>query len=142
MRYLLGGAVGFGATALIASFMPSFLWYALMMVPVGLASLTFLNSANTMIQLSVDPAYRGRVLALYMMVVQGGTPLGAPLVGWLGTEFGARWSVGSGAVLSLVAGLIAVALVVRRSRATHGKPSGAPARHRARARALAPALGR
>lgn len=144
MRYLLGGAVGFGATALIASFMPSFLWYALMMVPVGLASLTFLNSANTMIQLSVDPAYRGRVLGLYVMVVQGGTPLGAPLVGWLGTEFGARWSVGSGAVLSLVAGLIAVALVVRRSRATPGKQAGSPARHRARARAraLVPALGR
>ncbi|MBV1780591.1 MFS transporter [Paeniglutamicibacter sp. ABSL32-1] len=142
MRYLLGGAIGFGATALIASFMPSFLWYALMMVPVGLASLTFLNSANTMIQLSVDPAYRGRVLGLYVMVVQGGTPLGAPLVGWLGTEFGARWSVGSGAVLSLVAGLIAVVLVVRRSRNAPRLKSGSPARHRAASRPLVPALGR
>ena len=116
MRYLLGGAVGFGVAALIACFMPSFFWYAVMMVPVGLASLTFLNSANTMIQLSVAPAYRGRVLGLYVMVVQGGTPLGAPLVGWLGTEFGARWSVGSGALISLVAGLLAVLLVWRRAR--------------------------
>ncbi|OIH86976.1 MFS transporter [Arthrobacter sp. UCD-GKA] len=142
MRYLLGGAVGFGLAALVASFMPTFFWYAVMMVPVGLASLTFLNSSNTMIQLSVDPAYRGRVLGLYVMVVQGGTPLGAPLVGWLGTEFGARWSVGSGALISLVAGLIAVAVVLRRTRRTQKQGSGTPARHKARARSLVPALGR
>ena len=144
MRYLLGGAVGFGAMALIASFMPTFFWYAVMMVPVGLASLTFLNSANTMIQLSVDPAYRGRVLGLYVMVVQGGTPLGAPLVGWLGTEFGARWSVGSGAVISLVAGLIAVVVVLRRNRRTPQLRSDTRARHKAgsKARTLVPALGR
>jgi MFS family permease len=148
MRYLLGGAVGFGAMALVASFMPTFFWYAVMMVPVGLASLTFLNSANTMIQLSVDPAYRGRVLGLYIMVVQGGTPLGAPLVGWLGTEFGARWSVGSGAVLSLVAGLIAVVVVLRRARRTPKLGTGTPARHKAattsrsKVRALVPLQGR
>lgn len=119
LRYLLGGAIGFGLAALIASTMPTFFWYAVMMVPVGLASLTFLNSANTSIQLSVDPAYRGRVIGLYVVVVQGGTPIGAPLVGWLGTEFGARWSVGSGAVISLIAGLIAVAIVLYRR---HRKP--------------------
>lgn len=119
LRYLLGGAVGFGIAALVASTMPTFFWYAVMMVPVGLASLTFLNSANTSIQLSVDPAYRGRVIALYVVVVQGGTPIGAPLVGWLGNEFGARWSVGSGALISLVAGLIAVAIVLHRR---HRKP--------------------
>ncbi len=83
-----------------------------MMVPIGLASLTFLNSSNTTIQLSVEPAYRGRVIALYMVVVQGGTPIGAPLVGWLGNTFGARWSVGSGAIISLVAALVAVVIVL------------------------------
>ncbi|WP_181149708.1 MFS transporter [Arthrobacter sp. MYb227] len=119
LRYLLGGAVGFGIAAIIASVMPTFFWYAVMMVPVGLASLTFLNSANTTIQLGVDPAYRGRVIALYVVVVQGGTPIGAPLVGWLGTEFGARWSVGGGAIISLIAGLIAVAIVLHQR---HRKP--------------------
>ncbi|GAA5228258.1 MFS transporter [Paeniglutamicibacter antarcticus] len=132
MRYLLGGAVGFGATALIASFMPTFFWYAVMMVPVGLASLTFLNSANTMIQLSVDPAYRGRVMALYVVIVQGGTPFGAPLVGWLGTEFGARWSVGSGALISLIAGLIAVIVVLRKNRGPREPGNGFFARHKPR----------
>ena len=119
LRYLLGGAVGFGVAAIIASLMPTFFWYAVMMVPVGLASLTFLNSANTTIQLGVDQAYRGRVIALYVVVVQGGTPIGAPLVGWLGTEFGARWSVGGGAIISLIAGLIAVAFVLHQR---HRKP--------------------
>ena len=119
LRYLLGGAVGFGIAAIVASLMPTFFWYALMMVPVGLASLTFLNSANTTIQLGVEPAYRGRVIALYVVVVQGGTPIGAPLVGWLGTEFGARWSVGGGAIISLIAGLTAVAFVLHQR---HRKP--------------------
>lgn len=143
MRYLLGGAVGFGVAALIACFMPTFFWYAVMMVPVGLASLTFLNSANTMIQLSVAPAYRGRVLGLYVMVVQGGTPLGAPLVGWLGTEFGARWSVGSGALISLVAGLIAVIVVLRKGRRTP-KPGSSRevGRRGAGSRSLAPVMAK
>lgn len=140
MRYLLGGAVGFGAMALIASFMPTFFWYAVMMVPVGLTSLTFLNSANTMIQLSVDPAYRGRVMALYVVIVQGGTPFGAPLVGWLGTEFGARWSVGSGALISLIAGLIAVIVVLRKNRAPREPGNGFFARHKPRI--LIPASGK
>ncbi|MDO5745127.1 MAG: MFS transporter [Micrococcaceae bacterium] len=140
MRYLLGGAVGFGAMALIASFMPTFFWYAVMMVPVGLTSLTFLNSANTMIQLSVDPAYRGRVMALYVVIVQGGTPFGAPLVGWLGTEFGARWSVGSGALISLIAGLIAVIVVLRKNRGPREPGNGFFARHKPRI--LIPASGK
>ncbi|WP_245325587.1 MFS transporter [Paeniglutamicibacter terrestris] len=122
-RYLLGGAVGFGVLALVASLMPTFFWYAVMMVPVGLASLTYLTSSNTMIQLSVEPAYRGRVMALYMMVIQGGTPIGAPLVGWMGTMFGARWSVAGGAIISLIAGLIAVILVLRKRRKTPKKRS-------------------
>lgn len=140
MRYLLGGAVGFGAMALIASFMPTFFWYAVMMVPVGLTSLTFLNSANTMIQLSVDPAYRGRVMALYVVIVQGGTPFGAPLVGWVGTEFGARWSVGSGALISLIAGLIAVIVVLRKNRGPREPGNGFFARHKPRI--LIPASGK
>ncbi|GAA1497166.1 MFS transporter [Paeniglutamicibacter kerguelensis] len=137
LRYLLGGAVGFGAAALVASFMPSFFWYAVMMVPIGLASLTFLNSSNTTIQLSVEPAYRGRVIALYMVVVQGGTPIGAPLVGWLGNTFGARWSVGSGAIISLVAALVAVVIVLHQR---HRK-SRTPAELRRRGYRLVPSMG-
>ena len=50
----------------------------------GLAALLTLTAANASIQLGVDPQLRGRVMALYMMVLMGGTPIGAPLLGWVG----------------------------------------------------------
>lgn len=108
LRYLIGGAILFGVFTTAASVMPTFWLYAIALVPVGLASLTFLNSCNTSIQLSVEPRFRGRVLAIYVMVIQGGTPIGAPLVGWLGTEFGARWSIAAGGLIALAAGLWAL----------------------------------
>ncbi|MDQ6740402.1 MAG: MFS transporter, partial [Actinomycetota bacterium] len=89
--------------------------YAVALIPVGLASLTFMNACNTSIQLSTDSVMRGRVLAVYMVVLQGGTPLGAPLIGWMGTVFGARWSVGIGAVVAVVAGAWALILLNRRN---------------------------
>ncbi|WP_189348989.1 MFS transporter [Zhihengliuella salsuginis] len=112
-RYLIGGALGFGAAGVAASLMPSFWWYAALLVVVGLTSVTFLNSCNTSIQLSVQPRFRGRVLALYMAVVQGGTPIGAPLIGWIGDVLGPRWAVGLGAGVALLAGLWALYLVLR-----------------------------
>lgn len=118
LRFLLGGAVGLGVFTLLASVSPSFWLYAAVLIPVGLAAITFLNSCNTSIQLSVDPQFRGRVLALYLAVLQGGTALGAPLMGWIGTEFGARWSVAAGGVVVLLTGLISVIVVSRRSRLT------------------------
>lgn len=109
-RYIILGAAFFGASALASALMPTFLLFMVSLIPVGLGALTFLNSCNTMIQVSVPGHYRARVLALYLMVVQGGTPFGAPLVGWLATLFGPRMAVGAGAGLSLVAGLLALAL--------------------------------
>ena len=115
MRYLLMGALGLGIFTLVGSVSPSFWLYATVLVPIGLASMTFLNSCNTSIQLSVDPRFRGRVLALYLATLQGGTAVGAPLMGWIGTTFGARWSVASGGAIVLAAGLVALFLVARRS---------------------------
>ncbi|HKU31263.1 MAG TPA: MFS transporter [Arthrobacter sp.] len=115
MRYLLMGALGLGIFTLIGSVSPSFWLYATVLVPIGLASMTFLNSCNTSIQLSVDPRFRGRVLALYLATLQGGTAIGAPLMGWIGTTFGARWSVASGGAIVLAAGVVALFLVARRS---------------------------
>ena len=81
LRFLLGGALGLGFFTLVGSVSPSFWLYAAVLIPVGLASITFLNSCNTSIQLSVEPQFRGRVLALYLAVLQGGTAVGAPLHG-------------------------------------------------------------
>ncbi|WP_066286725.1 MFS transporter [Arthrobacter sp. B6] len=115
LRFLLGGALGAGFFSLLASVSPSFWLYAAVLIPVGLATITFLNSCNTSIQLSVEPQFRGRVLALYLAILQGGTALGAPLLGWIGTEFGARWSVATAGGIVLLTGLCAVIAVNRRS---------------------------
>ena len=115
LRFLLGGALGLGAFTLLGSVSPSFWLYAAVLIPVGLASITFLNSCNTSIQLSVEPQFRGRVLALYLAVLQGGTAVGAPLMGWIGSEFGARWSVAAGGTIVLLAAVAAVIVVSRRS---------------------------
>lgn len=115
LRFLLGGALGLGAFTLLGSVSPSFWLYAAVLIPVGLASITFLNSCNTSIQLSVEPQFRGRVLALYLAVLQGGTAVGAPLMGWIGSEFGARWSVAAGGFIVLLAAVAAVIVVSRRS---------------------------
>jgi len=106
LRVLLVALGGFtGATAL-AGLAPTYLLFALALVPTGLFALTALTTANAMVQLSVDAQMRGRVMALYMAIFMGGTPIGAPLIGWLGDVAGPRWTIGVGTVavgLSLVA---------------------------------------
>ncbi|WP_417373364.1 MFS transporter [Glutamicibacter protophormiae] len=107
-RYLIGGGIAFGIFALASAWMPNYVLFGIMLVPVGLASLTFLNSCNTMVQTSVPAQYRARVLALYLMVVMGGTPIGSPLIGWLAEELGVRVAVSIGAGLSLAASIAAL----------------------------------
>jgi MFS family permease len=115
LRFLLGGALGVGVFSLLASASPSIWLYGAVLIPLGLACITFLNRCNTTIQLTVEPQFRGRVLALYLAILQGGTAVGAPLLGWIGTEFGARWSVAAAGAIVLLTGLFAVIAVNRRS---------------------------
>ena len=62
-----------------------------------------MTAANATIQTTTEPAMRGRVMSLYMMVFLGVAPIGSPIVGWVGEAFGARWSIGVGAIASLAA---------------------------------------
>ena len=64
-------------------------------------------------QLESDPLMRGRVMALYMTVVQGGTPIGAPIIGWIGQTFGARWTLWLGGGMTIVGAVLAVVLLGR-----------------------------
>lgn len=106
-------AAGFGVSAALAAMMPGPLLFAVMLFFVGLAALTFMTASNSMMQLTTERAMRGRVLALRIAVVMGGTPLGAPLVGWLVDQVGARWAMGVGALSGLVAAVVATAYLVR-----------------------------
>ncbi|WP_285725689.1 MFS transporter [Psychromicrobium xiongbiense] len=114
MAYIVGAALSTGVFTILASMAPSYWLFAFALIPIGLSALTFLNACNTMVQLTTDEAFRGRVLALYMVVMQGGTPIGAPLVGWLGTAIGPRWSLAVGGIVALLAGAVALVLLVRR----------------------------
>ena len=78
----------------------------------GCSLLTMLNAANTTVQLSTEPQMRGRVMALYMTLIMGGTPVGSPLIGWIGATFGARWTLIGGGLMSLF-GVALAALVYR-----------------------------
>jgi MFS family permease len=98
LRVLLVALVGFTISSGLAAMAPTYLLFALALIPVGLSALTALTTANAMVQLSVDPAMRGRVMALYMAIFMGGTPLGAPLIGWIGQVWGPRWTIGIGTV--------------------------------------------
>src|SRR6476469_7747173 len=83
-RLLIVAGVGFGLIEIASGLVPSYLWFMLL---TPLLVLTMITAANATVQLSVAPAMRGRVMALYMMIFQGGTPLGAPIVGWVGATF-------------------------------------------------------
>jgi MFS family permease len=113
LRYVVGAALGFGVFATLAAAMPTYPLFALMLIPTGLFALTMMTSANATVQMSVDPAMRGRVMALYMAIFLGGTPIGAPIVGWVGEEFGARWSIGIGGIVSIITSLAAMVWIVR-----------------------------
>jgi MFS family permease len=113
MSLLVGAAVLLGVATTIAALMPAYLWFAIMLIPVGLTSMTFLNLCNTIVQLNTAAQYRGRVLALYMAVIQGGTPIGAPIIGWIANAGGARWSIAVGGLAALVAGILGVVALTR-----------------------------
>ncbi len=110
MKLVVLSGLAFGAVEIVLGLMPTYLTFALVSPILGLCLLTMLNAANTTVQLSVTPAMRGRVMALYMMLVMGGTPVGAPVIGWVGATFGARWMLIGGGAMSIFGILLAVVL--------------------------------
>ena len=113
VRLLIVAALGFGAAEIAAGLMPSYVLFAAMCPVIGFCTLTLLNSANATMQLESDPVYRGRVMALYMTIVMGGTPLGSPVIGWVGETFGPRWTLILGGVLVIVGAGLASSLLLR-----------------------------
>jgi len=90
LSVVVGAAMAFGLLEVAVGLMPTYLAFGLMLVPAGAAVLTFTTAANSTVQLSVAPTMRGRIMALYMLLLFGGTPLGGPMIGWLAAEYGGR----------------------------------------------------
>lgn len=114
VRRILVAALLFGIASGVMALAPTYWTYAAAAIPVGLFTLMMLTSANTYMQTSTAPEMRGRVMAFYLMVLLGSTPIGSPLVGWIGEVLGPRWSVGVGAILTVAVALVAMAWARRR----------------------------
>ena len=108
IRVVIFGAGLFAVAAAVSAFMPTYWLYAVTLMFTGFAVVTTLTTANGYVQTTTDPALRGRVLALYMAILMGGTPIGAPIVGWVADEFGPRAAIGLGAIAALAAFAIGV----------------------------------
>jgi MFS family permease len=107
LRVLMFALTAFVFASAAAALAPSYIWFAILLVPVGLSALTVLTTANSMVQLSVEPQMRGRVMALYMAVFMGGTPFVSPLMGWIGSAWGPRWTILVGSVATGLAVAVA-----------------------------------
>lgn len=125
-RLVIGAGLVFGVVVTIAGLMPSYLTYALVTPLIGLSALTLITSANAYMQLNTEPGMRGRVMALYMMIFMGGTPVGAPVIGWIGETFGARWTLVLGGLLT-IAGVGLATLVFARAQGISVVPRRVPA---------------
>lgn len=112
-RLVILSALGFGFAEIVGGLLPTYLTFAIWTPVLGLLALTMITAANATVQLSVSPELRGRVMALYMMIFMGGTPLGAPIVGWVGETFGARWMLIGGGGMTVLGTLIAVLIFSR-----------------------------
>lgn len=114
VRIVIAGAIAFAAAAGINAVMPTYELYALSLVPVGLAMLTLLTSANTAVQMSTEQHMRGRVMGLYQTVMQGSAPIGSLIVGWICENVSPRWGIGIGPIAAIVAVIFAYAWSVKR----------------------------
>jgi MFS family permease len=104
--FLVGTACVFSVLEIASGVMPSYAATALVLVPTGLVMLTLTTAANSSVQLGVEPTMRGRVMSLYLVCFMGGTPLGAPIIGWLAGVAGPRWGLIGGGLVCLVASLL------------------------------------
>jgi MFS family permease len=106
VRLLLTSSAIFGVGCAVAAVMPKYGSFGLVLVIVGVASQTLTTSTNSYVQLSTVPAMRGRVVAILLAIAVGGTPLGAPIVGWVADTFGPRWALGVGAAAGIGAAAV------------------------------------
>ena len=115
-RVVFIAGASYGLLEIAAGLMPSYWTFFGMLIPFGFATLTFSTATNTTIQTTVSAVMRGRVMALYLLVFMGGTPIGAPLIGWIGEAAGPRWALIIGGIASAGAAVVAAAYLAKRER--------------------------
>jgi MFS family permease len=113
MRLLIWLSLAFGLLEIVVGFMPTYWAFLIMLVPTGLAVISFTTAANSSVQLTTAAEMRGRVMGIYMLVFLGGAPVGAPLTGLVAQHFGTRMAVIGGGVISVVSAVVIAALIAR-----------------------------
>jgi len=114
MRMLVWTGLAFGVLEAATALMPFYWSFLVLLVPTGLALISFSTLANSSIQLTTPAEMRGRVMGIYMLVFLGGAPLGAPLTGWVAEQFGTRIAMLAGAVISIGATAVVAVLIARK----------------------------
>ncbi|WP_406438810.1 MFS transporter [Streptomyces sp. NBC_00631] len=129
-RRLSTATIAFGVLEAALGLMPGYGAFMALLVPVGFAAVTVTTTANALTQLHVDPHLRGRVLSVYFLVLLGGTPVGAPLVGVVSDALGPRSALILGGAISAASALALMAWTTERHRLNQRRrttgPSGAP----------------
>ncbi|MFF0718837.1 MFS transporter [Micromonospora sp. NPDC003816] len=110
---VLGAAVACAVFGTLVGLAPTYWMVVVLLVPTGFFMVFFAQAANQRVQLGTDAAFRGRVMALWVLVFLGTNPVGAPLIGWVAETFGAGVSIWAGGLISLAAALIALAWQLR-----------------------------
>ncbi len=105
---LLAAAAIFGFGFVLAAVMPNYWLFGVALIIIGVSSQTFTTSTISLVQLSTEPAMRGRVMAILLAIALGCMPIGAPLIGWVADIFGPRWALGVGAASGFAAAIEAI----------------------------------
>jgi len=103
VRTLTLVVTAFGATFALAALAPSLPLELVALAMLGWASISFMATGNSTLQLAAEPSMRGRVMSLWFVAFQGSTPIGGPLIGWIIAAAGARAGLGTGAAVCVLA---------------------------------------
>ncbi len=106
-------AAVFGVSCAVGALMPDYYLFGLTLIFAGASAQTVTTTVNGTVQLTTEPAMRGRVIAILLAVMLGGTPIGAPMVGWVVDRFGPRWGVAVGAASGFAAAAVGVRYLVK-----------------------------
>ncbi|HUN77805.1 MAG TPA: MFS transporter [Solirubrobacteraceae bacterium] len=112
---LVAAAAGFGVVLTLAALAPTLPLELAALALAGWASISFMATGNSTLQLAAEPSMRGRVMSLWFVAFQGSTPIGGPIVGWTMAQAGARAGLGLGAVTCLLVALAGLITLQRLS---------------------------
>lgn len=110
---LLASLLLLGLLFFVAAATPTYLTFGIALMALGWSMQTFMTTANSSVQLWTEPSMRGRVMAIYMGILNGCTLFGAPFVGWVANRYGARWSLVVGGTAGLIAFGVGIRYLVR-----------------------------